>query len=69
MKTQMIKDYEKAQAHLESALKLFQKIGKENQTEWDSDRFAYEVSTIIECDNGESGLNPYINSMKARIAA
>ena len=61
--TKMAQDYQEALSLLEQAKSILEKIGRENQTEWDSDRYAYEVGQVISCDDGEAGLKPYVDSM------
>ena len=55
-------DYQRALRHLQSAMEIFGKISKENQNDMDCDRFAYEVGLVIECDNGQAGIIPFINN-------
>jgi len=56
--------YQKATEKIQEAINLIREISKENQKDWDADRYLYELSEILECDNGEAGLIPFINSIQ-----
>lgn len=58
---QQLADYDKAIKLLIEARDLFNKIGKENQRDYDADRYAAEIDTLLETDNGEAGLIPFVN--------
>ena len=55
-------DYQRALRHLQSAMEIFGKISKENQKDWDVDNWATQVQAVIECDNGQAGIIPFINN-------
>ena len=55
--------YIKAINKLEEAKKLLNEIGFEHQKDFDADRFACEVSMILESDNGECGLLPFVEKL------
>lgn len=54
--------YEKALKHLIEASRILSEIGFKYQKDYDADRYAYDVSMIIESDNGESGLKHFIEN-------
>jgi hypothetical protein len=56
-------DYAAAIAHLEAAEALFNKISKENQRDWDADRYACDIAIILEASDGETGLIPFVKKM------
>lgn len=53
-------DYEAALKHLTEAKKLFEKIGREDQLDFDANHFAYQTAMIISCDDGECGVEAFI---------
>lgn len=57
-------EYLKAQKHLEAAMAILNKISKADQKDWDAGHFAYEIDMILEHDNGEAGLKPFIARIK-----
>jgi len=56
--------YIEALNHLKQAENLLMEIGKEDQRDYDSGSFAFEVSQIISCDHGEAGLEAFIKTIK-----
>ena len=53
-------DYQRALRHLQSAMEIFGKISRENQKDWDVDNWATQVQAVIETDEGQSGLIPFL---------
>ena len=55
--------YLEAIAKIEEAKAILRTISRENQNDYDSDRYAYELGQILSCDHGEAGLKPFVNSL------